>query len=42
MPDSRRLGAGQLSAVVALVMPVAGKLFDLRWYNAAFSLVRYS
>ena len=30
------LGAGSWSAVVALLMPLAGKLFDLRNYQAAF------
>jgi ACS family hexuronate transporter-like MFS transporter len=32
------LGAGSWSAVVALVMPAVGKLFDLRNYDAAFEL----
>jgi len=32
------LGAGSWSAVVALVMPGVGKLFDLHWYNSAFGL----
>src|SRR5579872_1675254 len=32
------LGAGSWSAVVAVVMPLAGKLFDLRAYSAAFGI----
>jgi len=32
------LGAGSWSAVVAVLMPGAGKLFDLRAYSAAFGL----
>ncbi len=32
------IGAGSWSAVVALVMPAVGKLFDLRNYDAAFEL----
>jgi ACS family hexuronate transporter-like MFS transporter len=32
------LGAGSWSAVVAVVMPGAGKLFDLHAYNTAFEL----
>jgi ACS family hexuronate transporter-like MFS transporter len=30
--------SGAWSAFVALVMPVAGRLFDLHWYNVAFAL----
>ena len=33
------LGAGAWSAVVALVMPGLGKLFDLHAFNSAFTLV---
>jgi ACS family hexuronate transporter-like MFS transporter len=32
------LGAGAWSAVIAVVMPVAGKLFDLHAFDAAFAL----
>jgi ACS family hexuronate transporter-like MFS transporter len=32
------LGAGAWSAAVALIMPVFGRLFDLRMYTAAFAL----
>jgi len=32
------LGSGSWSAVVALEMPLVGRLFDLRWYGAAFAL----
>ncbi len=32
------LGAGSWSALVAVVMPLAGRLFDLRAYNTAFGL----
>jgi ACS family hexuronate transporter-like MFS transporter len=32
------MGSGSWSAVVALVMPVVGRLFDLRSYNEAFAL----
>jgi hypothetical protein len=32
------VGSGSWSAVVALVMPVVGRLFDLHRYNAAFTL----
>ena len=33
------LGAGSWSAVVAIIMPGIGKLFDLRQYQTAFTLV---
>ena len=32
------VGSGTWSAVVALIMPVVGRLFDLHRYNAAFAL----
>ncbi len=32
------VGAGAWSALVALVMPVFGRLLDLRWWDAAFGL----
>ena len=32
------VGSGTWSAGVALMMPVVGRLFDLRWYNMAFGL----
>lgn len=32
------LGSGSWSAIVALEMPLVGRLFDLRAYNAAFAL----
>ena len=32
------LGSGSWSAVVALQMPLVGKLFDLHWYGGAFAL----
>ena len=32
------VGSGTWSACVALLMPVVGRLFDLRWYNVAFGL----
>ena len=32
------IGSGTLSAVLALLMPIVGKLFDLHWYDAAFAL----
>jgi hypothetical protein len=32
------IGAGSWGAVVALIMPVAGRLFDQRQYDAAFLL----
>ena len=32
------VGAGSWSAIVALVMPGIGRLFDLQFYSAAFEL----